>query len=189
MTSKVCSLCGGPLRADSKTGICKRNPECLSANKAAYWAAVDKEIARPKRRAYYESNRDNLLAIQKRWRESDKGDAALQRRRERYNSDPEYRQKILDRYDSDQTKERNLRRKRQVIDAYGGRCACCGETELVFLTIDHINGDGGAHRKELGAKTVHLTWYIKNGFPAGFQILCANCHLGKTILGTCPHRR
>lgn len=80
-----------------------------------------------------------------------------------------------------------LRRKQKVIDAYGGRCACCGETELVFLTIDHINGDGGAHRKELGAKTVHLSWYITHGFPAGFQVLCANCHLGKTILGACPH--
>ncbi|MBA7683673.1 hypothetical protein ES703_92053 [subsurface metagenome] len=27
------------------------------------------------------------------------------------------------------------------------RCACCGESEVRFLTIDHINGNGSEHRK------------------------------------------
>ncbi len=35
----------------------------------------------------------------------------------------------------------------QVINSYGGSCVCCGETELVFLSIDHINNDGDKHRK------------------------------------------
>ena len=29
------------------------------------------------------------------------------------------------------------------------KCACCGEKELSFLTIDHINGKGNIHRKEM----------------------------------------
>src|SRR5882762_6979050 len=29
--------------------------------------------------------------------------------------------------------------KRQIFDHYGNCCACCGEKEIVFLTVDHIN--------------------------------------------------
>ena len=29
-----------------------------------------------------------------------------------------------------------------VIEHYGDRCSCCGESEIKFLAIDHINNDG-----------------------------------------------
>ena len=32
----------------------------------------------------------------------------------------------------------------QMRRAYGDRCACCGETEPVFLTLDHVHGGGRA---------------------------------------------
>jgi len=31
---------------------------------------------------------------------------------------------------------------------YGNQCACCGETEKKFLTLDHINNDGTKSEKE-----------------------------------------
>ena len=90
-----------------------------------------------------------------------------------------------------------LKLKRQVMDAYGGRCACCGETELIFLTIDHINNDGAEHRRQIAAEkgTTWLQggretyrWLRDNGFPEGFQVLCANCNCGKHWNGgVCPH--
>ena len=80
------------------------------------------------------------------------------------------------------------------IIAYGGyRCACCGETERFFLTLDHINNDGGKFRKETGflhhgAK--FYKWLKDHGYPSGYQVLCSNCNHGKhRNHGICPHRQ
>lgn len=61
-------------------------------------------------------------------------------------------------------------------------CKCCGETLLVFLTIDHINGGGSKHYT--GSKL--YLWLRQCGYPNGFQVLCWNCNSAKHILGTCP---
>ncbi len=84
---------------------------------------------------------------------------------------------------------RNLRK--QILAAYGGACKCCGETIPEFLQVDHINGGGCAHRRELAkAKTTFYQWLRANNFPQeGFQILCANCNRAKGQYGTCPHQR
>jgi len=88
------------------------------------------------------------------------------------------------------------RQKRDIVfNAYGGKkCNCCGEEEVLFLTIDHINNNGAKHRKEIcksgkaSGTAIHL-WLIKNNFPKGFQVLCANCRLGKHLNGgICPHK-
>lgn len=73
--------------------------------------------------------------------------------------------------------------------AYGGyECACCGETEPIFLAIDHINNDGAEHRKKEGRSLYH--WLKKNDYPPGFQVLCHNCNVGKHINGgVCPHEQ
>ena len=76
---------------------------------------------------------------------------------------------------------------RTVIEHYGSRCACCGETEPIFLTMDHIDGGGTAHRESLNSGLYR--WLIKNGFPDGFQVLCYNCNFGKSRNGgICPHK-
>lgn len=91
--------------------------------------------------------------------------------------------------------------RHEVIVAYGGfKCACCGETEPRFLTIDHVFNDGAKHRRELdyvtkvgngkglsGAKT--WKWLKDHNYPAGFQVLCMNCNFGKARNGgVCPHK-
>ncbi len=76
------------------------------------------------------------------------------------------------------------------ITAYGGyACACCGETASEFLQIDHINNDGADHRRQVGKGNATYKWLIKNGFPPGFQVLCANCNYAKAHYGYCPHQR
>jgi hypothetical protein len=89
-----------------------------------------------------------------------------------------------------------VRRRRAVIrdevfGAYGGaRCACCGEDEVTFLTIDHVRNDGKAHRRLIGSggNAIHR-WLKKNNFPRGFQVLCQNCNFGKYVHGVCPHKK
>jgi len=75
----------------------------------------------------------------------------------------------------------------EVIRAYGGwRCRCCGETIPEFLQIDHIDGKGAEHRKEVSGTQLYQ-WLRRNNFPPGFQVLCANCNFAKGHYGKCPH--
>jgi hypothetical protein len=84
--------------------------------------------------------------------------------------------------------------KREVLSHYGDCiCACCGESNIEFLQIDHINNDGAAHRKSLGSSRLcghkFYRWLKRNGFPTGFQVLCSNCNMAKGFYGECPHER
>lgn len=95
-----------------------------------------------------------------------------------------------------QNKERDKERKDIVFTYYGGYvCACCGEDEETFLTIDHIENDGAAHRKAISGQNRQsgqrlYRWIVKNGFPEGFQVLCMNCNFGKHQNGgVCPHEK
>lgn len=68
-------------------------------------------------------------------------------------------------------------------------CACCGERNMAFLTLDHINNDGAEHRRKIGRGFYQtLTWVKNNNLPPGFQILCHNCNQAKKVYGTCPHK-
>ena len=81
--------------------------------------------------------------------------------------------------------KRNVERKK-VIDHYGGRCACCGEKEIKFLAIDHINNDGHKQRKKM---TLNINaWAIRHHYPKDLQVLCHNCNLAKAFYGICPHQ-
>jgi len=74
-----------------------------------------------------------------------------------------------------------------IVAHYGGKCACCGETNHKFLTVDHINGGGHKHRKQISNKIYR--WLVLNNFPDGYQILCFNCNCGKNRNhGVCPHQ-
>jgi hypothetical protein len=58
------------------------------------------------------------------------------------------------------------------------KCELCDETRLGALSVDHINGGGNAHRKEIkGRGTGHsiYMWLKRNNYPDGFRILCGAC--------------
>jgi hypothetical protein len=84
-----------------------------------------------------------------------------------------------------------IRIKKQIIEAYGGKCVCCGEDHYEFLTIDHINNDGylersGVAKNRTGTKMYR--WLLKNNCPKdNYQLLCFNCNCSKGNLGYCPH--
>jgi hypothetical protein len=88
-------------------------------------------------------------------------------------------------------KEGYKKRKLMVIRHYGGKCACCGETNIEFLSIDHINGNGNKHRNEVIGKrrAEFYPWLIKNNYPEGFRVLCMNCNTSIGWYGYCPHEK
>lgn len=81
----------------------------------------------------------------------------------------------------------------KVLEYYGKMCDCCGETIEQFLCIDHINGGGKGHRKELEAQGIKshgscfYKWIIDQGFPEEYRILCHNCNMAIGFYGKCPH--
>ena len=81
------------------------------------------------------------------------------------------------------------RQKQKCLNYYGGKCECCGETEPLFLCIDHINGNGNKHRKEITNEKIYA-WLIRESFPDGFRLLCYNCNNGRERNGgLCPHKK
>lgn len=88
-------------------------------------------------------------------------------------------------------REEKRRLRHQVLEAYGGKCECCGDTAHEFLTIDHINGGGSAHKKAVGGSgTSVYRWLRQQGFPKdGFRLLCFNCNRSYGAYGYCPHQK
>lgn len=90
------------------------------------------------------------------------------------------------------TREVQFNLKMETIEAYGGKCACCGETAHEFLTIDHIHDDGAEERRLHGGGrtggTAQYTRLRQQGWPKDrYQLLCMNCNFAKRN-GYCPHK-
>lgn len=84
-------------------------------------------------------------------------------------------------------KEDRRRTRDAIMEKLGNRCNCCGETEPVFLTIDHVQNDGHLVRK-INRHHVYRT-ILAEGCPTDrYQILCWNCNSAKALAGICPHQ-
>ena len=98
-----------------------------------------------------------------------------------YKQNPEYNLMYHRRAKSKRrAKELRRERKVEVLTHYSeGPLACCecGEKRLACLSIDHINGGGNQHRKEV--KTDFYHWLRHQGFPSGYRVLCMNCQFVK----------
>lgn len=74
-----------------------------------------------------------------------------------------------------------LARKSESVRRYGGKCPC-GESNLAFLVIDHINDDGADDRRLWRNKVSDIHRFLKkNEYPPGYQVLCGSCNLQKEI--------
>lgn len=83
-------------------------------------------------------------------------------------------------------KEYSSRIRIAAFEVYGKKCVCCGESDIRFLTLDHINGGGTQHRLRIKQANI-CKWLKANNYPDGFQTLCYNCNCAKGIYGKCPH--
>lgn len=146
---------------------------------------------------YRERNREAVNQRMRDWREANRETARKHarewRNRKLANGTPDEIAAIRA-AESAKTKRSQVVLRAKVLEAYGGPvCACCGETEVMFLTIDHINNDGNIERKSglyAGSGYGFYQWLRKNNYPKGYQVLCMNCNVGKHKNGgVCPHQR
>jgi hypothetical protein len=77
----------------------------------------------------------------------------------------------------------------EMISVYGAQCACCSITIPEFLTLEHRNLDGAAHRAAVGRNAQAQILDLKTrGWPRdGYTLLCFNCNLASYHHGSCPH--
>jgi len=62
-------------------------------------------------------------------------------------------------------------------------CNNCGEQDIEVLCLDHIEGGGRRQLRETKSKgSSFYRWLGVNGYPNGYQVLCANCNMKKAKL-------
>jgi hypothetical protein len=94
---------------------------------------------------------------------------------------------------SSYAKKRNDLMWNDFLDHYGRECACCGESNPLFLSIDHVNNDGADDRRRNGGYNYrYYVWiHARNtgDWPDHLQTMCMNCNHGKMRNGgVCPHQ-
>ena len=161
---RYCQRCGQPFQV--RCGYQKYCPPCQGP--------AQRERGRFYSRIYYRSHREQCIQTARRSQERNR-DRYLRLRRE---------------YEARKIK----RVVPLVIGHYSGgtfRCACCGESQRDFLTIDHVNGNGYKTCKALviprGGSELYR-WLVRRGFPSGYAVLCMNCNASKGKHGVCAHK-
>src|SRR5438105_2781991 len=162
-----------------KLGVPYKDPHSSAAiesqrRRCARWYAKNQDRARAMARNRYAENPDkerernrewrNFLAKEKRCvycgKERDRGDKQLCA--------------ACAPIHAAHCKEVHDKVRRDAFNAYGGpQCACCGTLVDEFLTMDHIDGGGAAHRAELrgnknqsGGGGLKLYYWLKrNNYP------------------------
>jgi len=56
------------------------------------------------------------------------------------------------------------------------KCQKCGFNDFRALSVDHIQGGGLRHFRQIGSSgSTFYSWLRKRGYPTGYQVLCMNC--------------
>ena len=113
---------------------------------------------------YYDAHKEQRLAKAKEWRENNRDRyLAQQVQYNKENSEKKYkirfenRMKVLSYYS---------------LESYPN-CKRCGEKEIGFLEIDHVEG---VIKNDGRGGNALVNYIIKNNFPKNYQILCTNCN-------------
>jgi ribosome-associated translation inhibitor RaiA len=118
-------------------------------------------------RAYYHANAEKLKAYQKTYRQANAEKIKAHRQA--------HGQKL----------------KETILSHYSGgipKCACCGEQNMAFLSIDHVEGGGNKQMRKLKRRgNGFYRWLRNNGYPSGYRVLCMNCNSALGLRGHCPH--
>ena len=158
----VCCKCKAP-----KENINLSYCNSCNAEKTRNWYKNNLEKAKIISKRTYNKHKESHIARATKWNKDNK----LSHR----NSNATWRWKL----------------RQEIIEEYGGSCACCGEVIPEFLSIDHINNDGNVERKQNNSKGgAKFYKELKDrGFPKdNYQLLCMNCNFAKGHFGICPHQ-
>ena len=170
----------------------KRNPEKVASYRREYskanrseisgrqsrWYQENREAVKTDRQSYYLANKEKILIRGREyWAENVERFAETSKK---------YREK-LDALDAQYRAEL----RREAIRVYSGdlfNCAGCGTTSYPTLCLDHLENNGGRHRREnsgVDGGSVYR-WVKIQGYPKIFQVLCYNCNYIK-YYDTIPH--
>lgn len=93
-------------------------------------------------------------------------------------------------------RERRKERSALLVDALmhysdgSMQCACCGESRVEFLTLDHIEGRSAlGNKKKWSSISILYGLTGKSSWPKDLRVLCYNCNLSRGRYGYCPHER
>jgi len=166
---------------------------------------MDKERLKEYKRKYREEHKESIRSYMKQYRQDNKERIRSQQKIKRLTDGGERRRKDKERYWNNREEQlenrrvwgrenkvkvrafkiragRKLRRKVR-LDAFavlGAKCVKCGFSDERALQVDHINGDGVAHRKQFKNQTDFYKHIIR-GEIEGLQLLCANCNVIKRV--------
>lgn len=133
-----------------------------------------KEYRRKYWKEYYIKNKEKILKKNSEWQ---------QENTQKYkNSRKEYHLKYH--------QDRRAKLWKKALEFFGP-CACCGESRIEFLAIDHING-GGKDDNKHNPGWNKLRRLEKDEWPEDakktYRILCHNCNASLGSYGYCPHQ-
>lgn len=111
---------------------------------------------------YYEKNRNEVRTRAARWKIEH----------------PEY----VTQYNAEYNAQYYEGTRQEVFNHFGWECSCCGSTD--DPTIDHVNGDGAKHRREVFGRNTGVKFYqylVMNDFPDDYELqtLCGPCNYSK----------
>lgn len=138
--------------------------------------------------AYYAANKERIKARAAKWRAENPEKVAAYRKTRDTASDNTRWRKAHPAYPHTANHKAWRRQLREdVLAAYGGHCQCCGESEPVFLDVDHIDGATPEGERKLRSSPLYR-WLRKNDYPSGYRVLCRNCNWGVHVYLECPHK-
>ena len=155
-------------RSGSRPRFCPAGHDTFTVGR--YSDGSCQECRREQTRRWQEQNPARAVATKRRFNKSAKGKAVTRRRRVRLK------------------REALIHYGRSVADWTERRCARCndGAFDPMLLQLDHVNGDGDAHRRRMlgshrAAGSAYLAYLLKHGWPDSppMQWLCPNCHAAK----------
>ena len=121
---------------------------------------------------YRKNNKEKINNYIKQWKETKFGSSSKYFLWYRFNNISKFRQ-----YD----KIRHRKIKIKAMNALGGtECVLCKESEIEFLTIDHINDDGIEDHKLTRRRFYHKV--LSDADINKYRVLCFNCNSGRAIL-------
>lgn len=87
---------------------------------------------------------------------------------------------------ANKSREHYRKVRETVLELYGSCCVCCGEHNIKYLQLDHINNDGNVERRSLPPSIRGGRFYklvLSQEKRNDLQLLCANCHNAKRYGG------
>jgi predicted CXXCH cytochrome family protein len=151
-----------------------------------------KEYMKEQSKKYRKRHPEKIRSGWEKWHENHKEEAKASAKRWRINN-KEWIKKYSREYGRKWYRNNYQKIRSEVLKHYGDKCACCGEKDMRFGTLDRINNDGNKQRKELEKQSKGIWFYYwlkRNNYPDVYklQVLCWNCNLAKAIYGECPHK-